>query len=252
MALADDIEELTPLHAYRPGDERTFYWICDGKVLYHRSPVRGAHVSSFRFYLSDFAKDEKNCYHMGSRLSGGNGATFRALNYCYATDGQFVWTLGGKVKDADAQSFVVCDDGVQYLTSGARVPYGFAKDKDRVYYADSSGKPKWVRKADPESFISLNDSYFGKDKKFVFCGSTTFPKANVLAWHKIGGHYSKDDRRVYYFNRPIAVADYDTFEFVDSGRDYVQLAKDKDKYYWNDNIVSADKFSAMLAESRSP
>src|SRR6185436_9690370 len=113
----------------------------------------------------------------------------------YATDGQFVWTMGGRIKEADAQSFVVCDDGVHDLGHGTRVPHGFGKDKDRVFYYDFDGKPNWVRKATPKSFVSLNDGYFGKDEQFVFCGAVTLPKANVEHWSKIAGHYSRDDTR---------------------------------------------------------
>ena len=44
------------------------------------------------------------------------------------------------------------------------------------------------------------------------------PKANVERWRKIGGFYSKDDTRVYYFNRHIKQADCDSFEVVPSDR----------------------------------
>ena len=155
--------------------------------------------------------------------------------------------MGGKVKDADAESFVVCDDGVHYLTGGGRAPYGFGKDKNRVYYYDFNGKPNWVRKASAGSFHSLNDGHFGKDDHFVFCGAATIPKARIEHWQKIGGYYSNDDRRVFYFNREIRDADHDSFEVVLSGRDYVQLAKDKNRFYRNDSIVDAAKFEEILA-----
>ena len=248
MTLSDDTREFTPGHVFRESDETTQYWSRGNKILYRHYPLHGAHVPSFRFYLGSFAKDHKNCYCTSSRFNGGNGATFRALNFCYATDGQFVWTMGGKIKDADAESFVVCDDGVHYLTGGGRVPYGFGKDKVRVYYYDYDGKPNWVRKATAESFHSLNDGHFGKDDIFVFCGAATIPKARVEQWQKMGGYYSKDDRRIFYYNREIRVADHNTFEVVPSGRDHLQLAKDKSNFYWNDDVVDVAKFNEMLAE----
>ncbi len=222
MAILDDTREYAPGHVFRKDDETTLYWIRDrdGKVLYRYYPIRGVDIESFRFFLGSFAKDRKNCYCASSKLAGGNGATFRALNFTYATDGQFVWTIGGKIKEADAESFVVCDDGVHYLGVGSRVPsrvpYGFGKDKARVYYYDFNGKPNWVRKADPASFVSLNDAHFGRDDNFVFCGAATIPKAKVQHWRKIGGYYSKDDVRVFYFNREIKDADYESFEVVPS------------------------------------
>src|SRR5262249_990817 len=157
-------------------------------------------------------KDRKQCYCTSSRLTGCHAGSFRALNFAYATDGQSVWTMGGRIAEADAQSFVVCDDGVHHLPSGDRVPYGYGKDKARVYYYEFEGKANWVRKASSGSFVSLNDGHFGKDEHFVFCGAATLPRAKVEQWRKIGGFYSKDDARVYYFNRQIKQADYDSFE----------------------------------------
>lgn len=248
MPLPDDTREFTPGHQFRDGDETTQYWIRGKQILYRHSPLKNVHIPSFRFYLGGFAKDQKNCYCTSSRFNGGHGPTFHALNFCYATDGCLVWTMGGKIKNADAESFVVCDDGVHFLSGGGRAPYGFGKDTNRVYYYDYSGKPNWVRKATTESFQSLNDGHFAQDENFVFCGSAILPKARVGSWAKLGGYYSRDDRRVFYFNREISVADYDTFVFVPSGRSYVQLAKDKNNFYWNDSVVDAAKFTKMLTE----
>lgn len=118
----------------------------------------------------------------------------------------------------------------------------------RVYYYDYDGKPNWVRKATSESFVSLNDGHFGKDDNFVFCGAATIPKAKVEHWQKLDGYYSRDDQRLFYYNRHIRAADYDSFEVVPTGIDYLQLAKDKNNFYWNDRIVTVDEFQKVLAE----
>jgi hypothetical protein len=241
MAIPDHTREFPPARSFREADRTTLYWIRGDTVLYRHYPLKGADVDSFSFYLGSFGKDHKHCYCTSIRLAGGNGATFRALNYTYATDGTSVWTMGGKIKDADAESFVVCDDGVHYLGSGSQVPYGFGKDKNRVYYYDFDGKPNWVRKASAASFVSLNDGHYGKDDGFVFCGAASLPKARVEHWRKIGGYYSKDDARVYYFNRLIRDADYDTFEVVDTGG-FLQMAKDKNRFYDTDRVVSEAEF----------
>lgn len=241
MAIDDHIREFPPARAFREDDPTTLYWIRGDTILYRHYPVKGAHIDSFSFYLGSFAKDRKHCYCTSTRLAGGNGATFRALNFAYATDGISVWTMGGKIKDADPESFVVCDDGVHYLGSGSPAPYGFGKDKNRVFYYDFDGKPNWVRKAASASFVSLNDGHYGKDDSFVFCGVATLPKAKVDYWRKIGGYYSKDDARVYYFSRLIRDADYDTFEVVDTSG-FLQMAKDKNRFYETDRVVSEAEF----------
>lgn len=247
MQLPDDIREFKPGRVFRPRDQRTLYWIRDDTVCFLDYAIRGADVASFRFYLGSFAKDCRNCYCTSSRLSGGNGATFRALNFCYASDGQNVWTMGGRIKDVDANSFVVCDDGYLTLGSDTRVPYGFGKDNSRVYYYDRAGKPKWVRRADPKSFQSLNDGYYGKDDSFVFCRVATLPGAKVEHWHRIGRGYSRDGRNVYCENRRISGADHDSFEVVRTEDGYPELAKDKNHFYMTDRVVDAAEFEALLA-----
>lgn len=245
MPIPDDTREFIPGDVFDQNDNLTQYWIKDGIILHGGYPIRGAHIPTFRFFLGGFAKDQKHCYCYRSRLKGGNGETFRALNYCYATDGHLVWTIGGKVEGADAETFAVCDDGAESLIGGGRVPNGYGKDKVRVYYYDFDGKPNWVRKATANSFVSLNDACFGKDHQFVFCGAVTIPKAKVDHWKKIGGHYSKDDQRIYYFNREIRDADYDSFEVIPTVLN-VQLAKDKGRFYQNDTRIDSDAFTKLL------
>jgi DKNYY family len=245
MSIAGDTQELIPGPVFRDGDESTRYWIRNGKVMFGSHLVRGAHVDSFRFYRGYFAKDRNNCYGMNSKFTGGNGSTFRALNFTYATDGRFVWTFLGQVKDADAASFVVCDDGVFNYPNdpnGHRAPHGFGKDKTRVYYFDSDGKPNWVRKAAPASFVSLNDGFFGKDANFAFFGRSVLPKADVSRWRPTGGYYSADDSRVYWTNRQIREAHAATFEVL-PGKDIHRLAKDKDRYYSGDKVLDAAEFA---------
>lgn len=247
MPLPDDIQELTPGGVYRPRDERAQYWIQGRKVMCGEDQVRGADPDSFRFYLNGFAKDHEHCYSGAGRLRDGNGATFRALNFCYVTDGRLVWTLGGVVKDADVESFVVCDDGVNSLDQ-MRVPYGYAKDRSRVYYYDYDGKPNWVRKATPATFHSLNDGHFARDHQFIFYGTATLAGAKPDTWQKMEGLYSKDQHRIYYANRHIEAADYATFEVVPSGPEPGGFARDKNNCYFGDETVTAEDFAKYLAQ----
>src|SRR4026207_1919260 len=100
--MKDYTREFPPGYAFRENDRATQYWIRDGQLRFRHYPMKGADIASFRFYLGAFAKDRKHCYCTSSRLAGGNGPTFRALNFTYATDGQFVWTVGGPVKEGGA------------------------------------------------------------------------------------------------------------------------------------------------------
>jgi hypothetical protein len=249
MVNADDLQEFTPGYVFHNNDLTTQYWIDNqGMVTWQSTPVRGARAASFRFYLGGFAKDEKNCYCFGRRLVGAEPKTFRALNFNYFTDGRFVWTIGGKLPDADAETFVVCDSGSYSFGTATRLPYGYGKDTQRVYFYDFDGKPNLVRKATAKTFISLCDGHFGKDENFVFCGHATIPKAKVVHWRKIGGNYSKDDSRVFYFNRMMGCADFESFRVIPSRptRASLNFARDKNHFYWNDKIIDEDKAAAKI------
>jgi hypothetical protein len=125
------------------------------------------------------------------------------------------------------------------------VPHGFGKDAGRVFYFAFDGKPNWVRKATPASFVSLNDGYFGFDANFVFCGADTLPKAVVAQWRKLGGVYSGDDRRVYYYNSELREADRASFEVLPNASEWTYLARDKKNLYYNGQIVDDDEFHRL-------
>lgn len=240
MPRTEDIQEMTPGTSFNDADKSTHYWINGSVMMYRHYPIRGADIKTFRFYRGAFAKDLYHCYVTSKRLAGGNAQLFRALNYTYATDGNFVWTLGGKVKGSDAASFSVCDDGV-YSTGRSRFPYGYGKDRSHVFYYDFDGKPNLVKKANAETFQSLNDGFFGIDNKTVFCGRSTIAKADVKTWNKIGGFYSKDKNRIFYFNRIIPEAHLSSFRVIPSQDGFTQLARDRNHFYWNDRIIDKDE-----------
>jgi len=241
-------------------DESTLFWTDGKKVFFRGYEIKGADIESFEHFPGAWAKDKKGCYLVSTKLRGADPLTFSVLNYTYAKDRSNVWTIGGRVEEADAETFEICDDGkkslgLQFEKSDKGemiryeciVPYGFAKDKNNVYYYDYQGKTKIVRKADATRFTSLNDSYFGYDEKNVFCGAAVIPKADPATWKKLRDkyYYSRDGNKVYYFNRLIKEADAETFEVVaipNISGSPPQYAKDKNHHYNNDLICPKEKF----------
>jgi len=230
------------------------YWVNEGKIYYDADHIRGADFETF-VYDGEFAKDKKYCYYGPIRLRDADVATFEVLNFAFAKDKQFVYTSGGKagatrVKEADVATFEVLDDGkvISWYLKNGDVEYvdeGYAKDKFNVYYQNGFS-PKVVKNADLDTFISLNDGMFGKDVNHVFAYGKILKKANIATWHKIidiaGVNYSKDDKRIFYLNREMKEADYDTFEVIYPNCPYSphQLAKDKNHFYKNDGIETLD------------
>jgi hypothetical protein len=251
---------------YDTNDENTLYWT-DGKVVYFREEkIKNADIYSFEQFPGCWAKDKNFCYSGNTKLKDADCSTFEVLNYTYAKDKTNVWTLEGRIPEAEAKTFEVCDNGKKSLgftfvesannkkeKRESFAPYGFGKDANNVFYYDFQGKPKVVKKAISSSFESLNDGYFGYDEKSVFCGKNILPKANPKSWKKLEDkyYYSKDQSTVYYFNSLIKDADAESFEVVIVSSVFdtpTQYAKDKNHYYLNDSICSADEFEKYTAE----
>ncbi len=260
--------------SFEAHNESTMYWT-DGKAVYYRgSIIKNADIETFEQFPGAWGKDKNHCYSGGERLNNADPKSFTVLNFTYAKDSASVWTLVGRIAEADAATFTVCDDGrhslgrkferlpdkqIKRLPNGEIVwyelfvPYGFGKDKNVVYYYDFKGKTNIVKKANPISFVSLNDSYFGYDENFVFCGRSSLPKADSKTWKKLmnGYYYSKDCGRVYYFNRLIAGADAETFEIITVPSVFhtpYQYAKDKNQGYNNDNAIELSELENRIRQ----
>ena len=247
-------------------DENALYWT-DGKtVFFRRYEIKGADIESFEQFSGCWAKDKTHCYSGDTKLQKADSETFEVLNFTYAKDKFNVWTMGGRIAEADAETFKVCDSGRSSL--GPRfewspekqktwyehfVPYGYGKDKNNVYYYDFNGKPNIVKKALTSSFQSLGDGYFGFDEKSVFCKLSVIPKANPATWKKLREdyYYSKDQNRIYYFNRLIKEADAETFEVVvvpvATGKPF-QYARDKNNGYNNDRTQPLEELEKIVCE----
>lgn len=247
-------------------DENALYWT-DGKAVFFRGyEIKGADIESFEQFPGGWAKDKKHCYSGNMKLKNADTLTFEVLNFTYVKDKSNVWTVGGRIPEADIGTFEICDSGKKSLglsvvkvENGQKAyhenfaPYGFAKDMDNVYYYDFQGKTKIVKKAIPSSFHSLGDGYFGYDEKFVFCGQSVIPKAKPATWRKLHEEYfySRDENRIYYFNRLIKEADAETFEIVVVPSIYgnpSQYAKDKNVGYLNDNTVSLEELEKRVRD----
>ena len=240
------------LNDYSEADPETHFWTDGAKVFHHSTVLRGANPRTFR-YNGIFAKDDLRCFCGETRLKDADVETFRTLNYTYAIDKNHVYTITGKVKDADIETFSILDDGkfllgYNWLGIPEYTFYGYAKDKKHIYYHNYEGKTKIIKDAVVESFTSYNDGYFAKDQNHIYGNGRRVKNADVKTWGKISALlnslYSRDNKKVFYAFWEI-MADYETFELeISENAKYVtyQLAKDKDYFYKNGEIISKEEF----------
>jgi len=230
----------------------------DGDVKsYYETHIKGANPKTF-LYAGQFGKDDQRCYSRWGRwLKSADVETFNVLNYTYAIDKNYVFTATGTVKNVDIKSFEVLDDGEFFLWyNNANIPeyspYGYAKDKNCVYYENFEGKTKIIKKADVETFISYGDAYFASDKNHVYANGRIIKKANPQTWRKFTdiplSYYSRDDSHVYCGNVEMEV-DYESFEVilpVNAKSIPIQFAKDKNKLYCNGVVISTKSYKREI------
>lgn len=242
---AQDLQEFRP-RTYQSNSVSTQYWLQNGKVRHASSPpIRGADPDTFVFYESGFAKDANWAYAYGRRLSKSNGATFRPLNYCYYTDGEQVWTIGGIVRTTRCASFRVLDRGYALMGSGRKSGQGYATDGEHVFYEGTEGKPSVLRGADPKTFVSAGDCKYGRDATKVYCRKAALKKADPKTWHQLDEFscYSRDKDRAFYDNREMRGVNPDQLQIYVDG--VPPLARTMDKWFRCDLEITWEEFDRL-------
>ena len=108
---------------------------------------------------------------------------------------------------------------------------------------------KIIKGAEVSSFHSLSDTYFARDDKRIYAYGKQLLKVDLLSWELLSHWYSCDARRVYYLNREIKGADRDSFTVctpLDAPLFADHLARDKDHFYQNDEVVEEAQWLEQL------
>jgi hypothetical protein len=246
---------LRPINDFDLFNPETDFWTDGNKVYHQKSVLRGANFKTLQ-YDGIFAKDDKKCFCGESWLKDADTKTFRILNYTYAIDKNNVHTITGKVKNADIESFEVLDDG-KYLLWHNKVGipeytfYGYAKDKNHIYYHNYEGKLKIIKNADLKTFKSFNDGYFAKDKNHIYGNGKIIKKADPKSWKKlteVNSLYSKDSKRFFYGFWELIQIDNESFEVIiprEVKHLKHQIAKDNNNYFENGEIITIERFNKL-------
>lgn len=238
LSITADYEEvMQPITNIEPIENEFF--LRDGAVyfsgLYENTLLKGIAPKDFSCWHY-WGKSSKACFLGGIRLRGANPTSFRVLNYAYAIDKMAVYTTSGRLPDADLAAFRVLDNGQN--DSGA--PQGYATDSQQVYFHNGDGKVKIIKGAEVSTFRSLGDTFFARDDKRIYAYGKQLPKVDLTSWELLCHWYSRDAKRVYYLNREIKEADRDSFTVctpLNAPPLADHLARDKDRFYQNDEII---------------
>ncbi|MCV7419017.1 DKNYY domain-containing protein [Mycobacterium yunnanensis] len=174
--------------------------------------VDGADAGSFQPLDRTFAKDRATVYVDGRELPDADPATFELLGRPdFAKDDARVYQRDTVLSD-DPANFELLDGNL-------------TKDSAAVYWSDGR-----VLSDDPAHFAIVSDSdyyLFTKDDRFVQVNGNLVAGADPATFRVLGGGYSRDDSRVFYFADRVADADVDSFEVLDG-----PFARDARRGYW--------------------
>jgi hypothetical protein len=91
-------EILRPGSIYKENDPRTQYWIRHGVVFFHDQVVPYSDSTSFRFFISGFAADDRQCYYNAERRRSLEPMALKAYSFAYHGDEQSVRTHTAEVR----------------------------------------------------------------------------------------------------------------------------------------------------------
>jgi hypothetical protein len=186
-----------------------------------------------KVFNQTWARDDKHVWAVGYQVRKVYAPAFEALNHSFGRDNECVFdSLGRVVKDVNAATFEVLDDGfVNYEDSPDPKLLGYARCDGKIYhYEHFDHKTKCLRGADAASFEVLKWG-LARDAKKVFKGQYVI-KANPRTFRQITSLYSTDGEEVFYDRRVVPEADPDSFEFL-GGRSW---ARDKGHVYFQFDI----------------
>jgi hypothetical protein len=188
-----------------------------------------------------YANDGEAVFWLASpcaRLKDADASTFEYLGYSFSRDNKTVFYRYSSIHDVDIETLEILNRD-------------WFKDKDNVFFHGNI-----VGSAHPETFEVLQDTNFAKDRNYIFYSNVGVlakePKivlgATPDTFESINGSYFYDDDEVFLSSyetlHPIEGADSSTFELM-SSCSCVEgscsfYAKDAEQVYCGAEVIDAD------------
>ncbi|NGP88124.1 DKNYY domain-containing protein [Fodinibius halophilus] len=193
-------------------------------------------------------------YYNGEALIGAEAASFKILSGLpsslkerapYAKDSNHVYYRGTELNGIDASTFTLLPNSTNYL---------YAKDKFKVFYADSfDDKIEFIEEADPATFSVINEEHpaYWRDEQYVYYEGQMIPGADPDSFKpaaKADQHYWVDDTAVYFNGEVIPEAVPENFRsLTEEPYHYTQsLEQNGESYvYWRGQRIPSEAPSSF-------
>jgi hypothetical protein len=244
------------------GDGYAYY---DKKVYYNCEIISETSADYFENLSNGFAKDNKNVFYNGKALEEADAATFKKTDKWLGVfvDKNNGYHLGEAISLQDTKKLI---DFLSNDVGGKDLGNNYRLYKNKVYYWNDGGgqavPSMSLIKANPDTFISLNNNYckwdkikykfdpcrgFGKDDLSVFYASYIIKDADPKTFQILEYSYSKDKNTVFYDTTRLEGVNLETSQIISR-----RYSKDKSNvYFQNHKISGADPntFSVVNEEN---
>lgn len=212
-----------------------YFQITDSIILYKGEEIVGADNASFVVLSENYAKDAKMAYYCTESRNSQDYYTTksRQITYLKSADPTSFQLVGdqysGVAKDKN-QGYI---DGISFPITDYEtfeiVDTKITKDRLHVYF-----KFNKVTGADASTFQNIDQNFY-LDKQMAYFLDGTDLKAfhcNSASFLPLSYPFSKDDKQVFYKEKPISGVKIVSFEIL--GNSY---SKDSDHVYFENHLV---------------
>ena len=206
------------------------YVYFDGKIVSNADPVSFEALTIEAGGPIYDGKDKNNRYLYGKKIIEVLNEQGKS-NSWYFSDGETIYFAYGSKVNADAATFIAIGDsrvardknnlyfsGQIYTKSDidraslTHIGGMYYRDKNKIHLYSLDPAPDPLPEFDRESFTTLDDFCYAKDKYDVYWCGEVVAGADVQSFALVGGNrYAKDNRNVYYNGQLVPNAKSETF-----------------------------------------
>jgi hypothetical protein len=221
------------------------------RVYYHLSTIEGAHAPTFELTgKQGLGRDKSDYYLRHTPLQVRDRASFQVLGETVGGKEHHIWARDRFDYYVDTQATPIADSN-----SFEVIQSWYAKDSKQVYFGTTV-----LAHADPASFQGIGGEAgeFAKDAKHVYWQGNIVEDCDPATFQLLEYRFAKDGKRAYFCYQggipPLALPNSDgrTFEVIGPSSQGFGYAKDTHQVYQGGNIIPGADPATFVVDPSDP
>jgi hypothetical protein len=221
------------------------------QVYYHHSAIQGAHAATFELAGTEgLGRDKTDYYLRQTPLRVRDRASFQVLDDKVCGKDHHIWARDKFDYYVDTQATPIAVSSTFQV-----IQSWYAKDSKQVYFGTTV-----LAAADPASFqgIGGEEGEFAKDANHVYWQGQVVEDCDAATFHLLDYRFAKDSKRAYFCYQggipPLALPDSDgmTFEVIGPSSQGFGYAKDANQVYQGGNVISGADPATFVVDPGDP